>query len=109
MLDVGVCPFPTEIDKAGLPIGPVHYTTDRCSSIAEMYQSYWKEVVRVETIPEKKLSTTLLMAPNFSTNAEILKKFSKALKESLEILQLEVCVYLFTFILLFLIMHHRLY
>lgn len=94
MSDVGICPFPTETDKAGLPLGPVHYTTDRCSNIAELYRSYWSEVVRVETMPENQLSTTLLMAPNFSTNAELFEKFSKTLKGSLELLELEELIQL---------------
>jgi len=97
MSDVGVCPFPTETDKAGLPIGPVHYTTDRCSSMPEMYRSYWEEVVRVETKSEDQLSTTLLMAPNFSTNAELFEKFSKTLKESLDLLELEKLIQLVFF------------
>jgi len=90
MSDMGVCPFTTGSDKAGVPIGPIYYTTDRCSSIEEMYLSYWKEVVRVETMPEDELSTTLLIAPNFCINAvELFEEFSTTLTKPLESLELE--------------------
>jgi len=90
MSDMGVCPFTTGAEKAGLPIGPIYYTTDRCSSIEEMYMSYWKEVVRVETMPENELSTTLLIAPNFCiSKVELFEEFSNTLTKPLESLDLE--------------------
>lgn len=90
MSDMGVCPFTTGSDLAGLPIGNIYYTTDRCASVEEMYRSYWAEVVRVETLPEKELSTTLLIAPNFcADNIELFENFSTSLTKPLESLQLE--------------------
>ena len=91
MSDMGVCPFTTGSELAGLPIGKIYYTTDRCTSVEEMYWSYWKEVVRVETMPEKDLSTTLLIAPNFChDNIELFEDFSNSLTRPLESLKLEV-------------------
>jgi len=91
MSDMGVCPFTTGSDQAGLPIGDIYYTTDRCSSVEEIYRSYWAEVVRVETSPEKELSTTLLITPNFcADNLELFENFSTSLTKPLESLQLEV-------------------
>jgi len=90
MSDMGVCPFTTGSEMAGLPLGSIYYTTDRRSSMEEMYLSYWKEVVRVETIPEKDLSTTLLIAPNFCmNNIELFENFSTTLTKPLESMGLE--------------------
>jgi len=90
MSDMGVCPFTTGGEKAGLPIGPIYYTTDRRSSIEEMYESYWTEVVRVETLPETELSTTLLIAPNFCMDkVELFEEFSTTLTKPLESLELD--------------------
>jgi hypothetical protein len=91
MSDMGVCPFTSGAEMAGLPMGKVYYTVDRITKMEEMYASYWKEVVRVEQSPEKELSTTLLIAPEFCiNNVEIFENFSNSLTQPLESLEVEV-------------------
>jgi len=90
MSDMGVCPFTSGSEMAGLPMGQVYYTVDRCSSMEDMYASYWKEVVRVEQMDEKDLSTTLLIAPEFClNNIELFENFSNSLTQPLEALKVE--------------------
>jgi len=91
MSDMGICPFTKGADLAGLPMGKVFYTVDRSTSVEDMYARYWKEVVRVEKNPEKELSTTLLIAPEFLLdNVEMFENFSSTLTQPLESLQVEV-------------------
>lgn len=91
MSDMGICPFTNGAEMAGLPMGLVYYTVDRCSSMEDMYASYWKEVVRVEQMNEKDLSTTLLIAPEFCMeNVELFENFSNSLTHPLEALEIEV-------------------
>ncbi len=91
MSDMGICPFTNGAEKAGLPMGNVFYTVERTSNVEEMYARYWKEVVRVEQNPEKELSTTLLVIPNFMLdNVEMFEHFSDSLTQPLESLQIEV-------------------
>ena len=91
MSDMGVCPFTNGAEMAGLPMGQVYYTVDRSTSMEDMYAVYWKEVVRVEQMPEKELSTTLLIAPEFCLdNVELFENFSNSLTHPLEALQVEV-------------------
>jgi hypothetical protein len=91
MSDMGVCPFTSGAEMAGLPMGQVYYTVDRCSSMEDMYVSYWKEVERVEVMDEKDLSTTLLIAPEFCLdNVELFENFSNSLTHPLEALEIEV-------------------
>jgi hypothetical protein len=55
-----------------------------------MYAWYWKEVVRVEPIPEKELSTTLLIAPEFCLdNIELFENFVNTLTQPLTALGVE--------------------
>jgi len=90
MSDMGICPFTSGGEMAGLPLGKVFYTIDRSISAEEMYKQYWKEVVRVEQTPEKELSTTLMIAPNFFIdNVELFENFSNSLTQPLESLNVE--------------------
>jgi hypothetical protein len=94
MSDMGICPFTRGADMAGLPMGKVFYTVDRSVSVEEMYARYWEEVVRVEKTPEKDLSTTLLIAPEFLIdNIEMFENFSNTLTHPLEGLQVEVSLF----------------
>ena len=96
--DMGICPFTSGSDKAGLPIGPVYYTVDRCSSMEDMYASYWKEVVRVENQDEKDLSTTLLIGPEFCMDhIEVFESFSTTLTQPLSALGVEDAIQLVFF------------
>ncbi len=91
MSDMGICPFTNGAEMAGLPMGQVYYTVDRCSSMEDMYACYWKEVVRVEHMPQKDLSTTLLIAPEFCMdNVELFENFCNSLTHPLEALKVEV-------------------
>jgi hypothetical protein len=96
--DMGVCPFTSGANMAGLPMGPVYYTTDRSSSFEDMYARYWEEVVRVENQSEKDLSTTLLIAPEFCMdNIEIFEVWSNTLTQPLTALSIEDTIQLVFF------------
>jgi hypothetical protein len=90
MSDMGVCPFTSGPDLAGLPIGTVFYGVDRCSGFEDMYHGYWKEVVRLERNPEKDISTTLLITPEFCLdNVELFDSFTTTLTQPLAALGIE--------------------
>lgn len=90
MSNMGICPFTSGPDMAGLPLGKVFYTVDRLSTVEEAYLSYWRELVRLENTNERELSTTLLIMPNFSiSNVELFESFSTTLTQPLEPLDLE--------------------
>mmetsp|Transcript_93128 Transcript_93128/g.189730 ORF Transcript_93128/g.189730 Transcript_93128/m.189730 type:complete len:543 (+) Transcript_93128:142-1770(+) len=96
--DMGVCPFTSGASMAGLPMGPVYYTTDRSSSFEDMYRAYWEEVVRVEGQSEKDLSTTLLIAPEFCMdNIELFETWSTTLTQPLSALGIEDIIQLVFF------------
>lgn len=90
MSDMGICPFTKGHEMAGLPMGPVFYTVDRGTTMEDMYASYWREVVRMDTEPDKTISTTLLIAPEFYIdNVELFESFSNTLTQSLAPLEVE--------------------
>lgn len=90
MSDMGICPFTSGPDLAGLPIGPVFYCVDRSTSMEDMYARYWKEVVRVEQQSEQDLSTTLLITPEFYIdNVELFESWSNTLTKPLSALGIE--------------------
>jgi hypothetical protein len=96
--DMGICPFTSGAEKAGLPIGPVYYTIDRSTAMESMYACYWQEVVRVEQQSEKDLSTTLLITPEFCLdNVEIFENFSTTLTQPLSALGVEDSIQLVFF------------
>jgi len=98
MSDMGICPFTNGAEQAGLPMGKVFYTIDRCTKIEDMYARYWKEVVRLEQNTEKELSTTLLIAPEFyRDNVELFDNFSNSLTQPLESLKIEDLIQLVFF------------
>jgi len=90
MSNMGICPFTSGPDLAGLPLGQVYYDVDRCSKIEHVYASYWREVVRLDQSNEKDLSTTLLILPEFSIhNIELFENLSTTLTQPLEPLGLD--------------------
>ena len=98
MSEMGICPFTKGAELAGLPMGQVFYTVDRSKEIEDMYAVYWEEVVRVEKMDEKELSTTLLIAPEFLIdNVEMFENFSGTLTQPLEALGVEVSNTLLTY------------
>ena len=48
MSNMGVCPFTSGSDMAGLPMGKVFYEIERTNLAESLYEKYWNEVVRVE-------------------------------------------------------------
>lgn len=96
--DMGVCPFTSGAEMAGLPMGPVYYTTDRSTSFEDMYAVYWEEVVRVENQDESDLSTTLLITPEFCMdNVELFEIWSTTLTQPLTALGIEDIIQLVFF------------
>jgi len=96
--DMGVCPFTSGASLAGLPMGPIYYTTDRSTSFEDMYARYWEEVVRVNNQSEKDLSTTLLIVPEFCMdNIEIFETWSTTLTQPLTALGIEDMIQLVFF------------
>jgi hypothetical protein len=88
--DMGICPFSQDAEQAGLPMGQVFYCVDRSTSMEDMYNRYWNEVVRVEQHNEKDLSTTLLIAPEFCMdNLEMFESFTNTLTQPLTALGVE--------------------
>jgi hypothetical protein len=98
MSDMGVCPFTQGAEKAGLPVGNVFYCVDRSTGFEDLYARYWKEVVRIEMNPEKDISTTLLITPEFCMdNLELFESFTNTLTQPLTVLQLEDLIQLVFF------------
>lgn len=90
MSDMGLCPFTSGPDMSGMPLGKVFYCVDRGTKMEDLYQVFWKEVVRVESNNEKDLSTTLLIAPEFCMeNIEMFENFSNTLTQTLDALGVE--------------------
>ncbi|GKY91902.1 hypothetical protein MPSEU_000161800 [Mayamaea pseudoterrestris] len=90
MADMGICPFTKDANEAGLPLGEIYYCVDRSSGVEDVYARYWREVVRVETLKEKDLSTTLMIVPEFFLdNVELFESFSTTLTQSLTFLKVE--------------------
>lgn len=87
---LGVCPFATSSSRAGLPLGDVSYPIDRAVSAEEIYESFWKEVRRLQQEDERALSTTLLITPEFCmANADAFDAFSVTITKALEPLALD--------------------
>jgi len=75
---------------AGLPLGKVFYCVDRASTVEDVYEKYWAEVVRIERNKEKDVSTTLLILPEFfMDNVELFESFSTTLTNALTSLNVE--------------------
>jgi len=90
MSNMGVCPFTSGPDMAGLPLGKVFYTVDRMTKVEHVYVSYWRELVRMEQSNESDLSTTLLILPEFALhNVEFFENLSTTLTQPLGALELE--------------------
>jgi hypothetical protein len=90
MADLGICPFTADADRSGMPMGPVLYEVDRSTSMEDVYEAYWKMVVKVEESDERELSTTLHIFPEFCMdNVEAFENFSNTLTQPLESLGVE--------------------
>jgi len=90
MADLGICPFTADAEKSGMPMGPVYYAVDRSQSMEDVYEAYWKMVVKVEQNDERDLSTTLHIFPEFCMESvEAFENFSTTLTQPLESLGVE--------------------
>jgi hypothetical protein len=77
-------------DKAGLPVGGVHYPISRVKTSEECYAVYWKEVVYLLNSDDREVSTTLLIIPEFGIgNIEGFTSFTDTLTSPLVPLGLE--------------------
>eukprot|EP00968_Pinguiococcus_pyrenoidosus_P014784 scaffold1350_cov249-Pinguiococcus_pyrenoidosus.AAC.10 len=82
---LGVCPFATSSERAGLPLGEVAYPIVRCTDAETMYKAFWSEVARLQDTDERSLSTTMLVAPSFCLrSADSFDVFSTTLTRALE-------------------------
>eukprot|EP00283_Hemiselmis_rufescens_P012519 CAMPEP_0173449472 /NCGR_PEP_ID=MMETSP1357-20121228/42784_1 /TAXON_ID=77926 /ORGANISM="Hemiselmis rufescens, Strain PCC563" /LENGTH=400 /DNA_ID=CAMNT_0014416069 /DNA_START=15 /DNA_END=1214 /DNA_ORIENTATION=+ len=96
--DMGICPFSQSADKAGLPVGGVHYPVSRVKTCEECYEVYWREVNYLISSPEKDVSTTLLIIPEFAIqNVEGFTSFTDTLTHPLEPLGIEKLIQLVYF------------
>jgi len=83
--DLGICPFATSAEKAGLPLGPVSYPVCRASTAEEIFLAFWEEVTKLQSNSDKDQSTTLLILPNFcQNNADAFDNFAGILTKTLE-------------------------
>ena len=90
MADLGICPFTADAERSGMPMGPVYYAVDRSTTMEDVYEAYWKMVVKVEENDERDLSTTLHIFPEFCMdNIEAFENFSNTLTQPLESLGVE--------------------
>ena len=70
----------------------------RLKDSESMYAAYWHEVALLESAPQRSLSTTLLITPEFGlTNPEFFMQFSDTLTSPLEPLGLENSIQLVFF------------
>jgi hypothetical protein len=96
--NMGICPFTTSSDEAGLPLGKVHYPVSRAVAAEQLYAAYWHEVALLESAPPRALSTTLLITPHFGlSNSEAFMALSDTLTAPLESLGLESSIQLVFF------------
>lgn len=64
-----VCPFSSSVERAGLPAGGVSYPLTRATTVEELYQSFWEQVLELGQTDERTLATILLVAPEFATTS----------------------------------------
>ena len=87
---MGVCPFSVDADRAGLPLGRVHYPICRARDGEAVYAAFWHEVERLRTARPRELSTTLLITPAFgAARLEGYDEFAGTLTQVLEPLRFE--------------------
>lgn len=64
-----VCPFSSSVERAGLPAGGVTYPLTRATTVEELYQCFWEQVLELAQTDERTLATILLVAPEFATTS----------------------------------------
>lgn len=98
MADLALCPFTQSAERSGIPLGPVHYSVDRVSSMEDAYQVYWSEVCRIENVEQDEISTTLHILPEFCMNSvELFEQWADTLTGTLEALSVEELLQLIFF------------
>lgn len=80
-----VCPFTVDPDKAGIPLGGVRYRVSRATDPDEAFFRYWEELKLLQTVPEKEISTVLLIFPEIELfgNYELFEAYCECLQDSL--------------------------
>jgi hypothetical protein len=95
---LGVCPFAVNAEKAGLPVGQIHYPISGSTTAEAVYHDYWREVEYLLSSDERSVSTTLLVTPQFGLeNVEAFDILSTSLTQPLELLGLETAIQLVFF------------
>ena len=88
MSDMGLCPFTSGDQMAGLPMGKVRYEVDRAKTVEAVYEQYWREVALLDESNYKEVSTTLLIVPEFcmggNYGVDFFESFSSTLSGTLE-------------------------
>merc|ERR1711981_81686 len=88
MSDMGLCPFTSGDQMAGLPMGKARYEVDRAKTVEAVYEQYWREVALLDESNYKEVSTTLLIVPEFcmggNYGVDFFESFSSTLSGTLE-------------------------
>jgi hypothetical protein len=83
--DFGICPFTIDPERAGIPMGGVRYTVSRAKEVEEAFYMFWKEVHTMLILPEKEISTVLLVFPEIELfgNFELFEAYCESLNDAL--------------------------
>jgi hypothetical protein len=83
--DFGVCPFTIDKNKAGIPMGGVHYAVSRAVLPELAFLRYWEEVEALLAVSEKEVSTVLLVFPELTLfgNYEMFEAYCESLSDAL--------------------------
>ena len=65
IVDMKVCPFSVDANRAGLPVGGVTYPITHATTGEEVYERFWEQVLELQATEEKDISTVLLLTPRF--------------------------------------------
>lgn len=85
-----VCPFSSDVERAGLPAGVVSYPINRATIAEDIYAAFWEQVVELSITEERELSTVLLVTPDFAMySAGGFDLFADSLNAALTDLKLE--------------------
>ncbi|KAG5187939.1 hypothetical protein JKP88DRAFT_347909 [Tribonema minus] len=95
---MGICPFAVDANRAGLPIGGIHYPVSKSDTAEFVYRDYWNQVEYLLSADVREVATTLMITPRFGlANVEAFDILTQTLTEPLELLGLEEDVQLVFF------------
>eukprot|EP00600_Ochromonadales_sp_CCMP1393_P013247 CAMPEP_0175013844 /NCGR_PEP_ID=MMETSP0005-20121125/10165_1 /TAXON_ID=420556 /ORGANISM="Ochromonas sp., Strain CCMP1393" /LENGTH=483 /DNA_ID=CAMNT_0016270387 /DNA_START=17 /DNA_END=1468 /DNA_ORIENTATION=+ len=83
--DFAICPFTIDPNKGGIPMGGVRYSVSRAKDPEEAFLRYWEEVKLTLEVPEKQVSTVLLVFPELELfgNYELFESYCECLQDAL--------------------------